>query len=96
MYLHLGQNVVVPTQSVVAVFDMDNATSSHITRTFLENAEKHGRVVIISDDIPKSFVLCRDGEKTVIYLSQLASSTLLKRSGQSLFNNLNISDLSDG
>jgi hypothetical protein len=96
MYLHLGQNVVVPTQSVVAVFDMDNATSSHITRTFLKNAEKHGRVVNISDDIPKSFVLCRDGEKTVIYLSQLASSTLLKRSGQSLFNNLNISDLSDG
>ena len=96
MYLHLGQNVVVPTKSVVAVFDMDNTTSSHITRKFLADAEKSGKVVTISEDIPKSFVLCRDGEKTVIYLSQLSSSTLLKRSGQSVFSNLSVSDLSDG
>ena len=96
MYLHLGQNVVVPTKSVVAVFDMDNTTSSHITRKFLADAEKSGKVVNISEDIPKSFVLCRDGEKTVIYLSQLSSSTLLKRSGQSDFSNLSLSDLSDG
>lgn len=96
MYLHLGQNVVVPTKSVVAVFDMDNATSSHITRKFLADAEKSGKVVNISEDIPKSFVLCRDGKKTVIYLSQLSSSTLLKRSGQSVFSNLSVSDLLDG
>ena len=26
MYLHLGQDYIVPLQSVVAVFDMDTAT----------------------------------------------------------------------
>ena len=95
MYLHLGQNVVVPMKSVVAVFDLDNTTQSHITRKFLSEAESGGKVINISDDIPKSFVLCQDGDKTVIYLSQLSSSTLLKRSGQSIFNNLNVSDLSE-
>ena len=28
MYLHLGQDYIVPLQSVVAVFDMDTATAS--------------------------------------------------------------------
>lgn len=84
MFLHLGQNTLVSVDTVVGVFDLDNTTSSHITRKFLNNAEKNGIVVNIADDIPKSFVICRDGEKTVIYLSQLSSQTLLKRSQSSL------------
>lgn len=80
MYLHLGQNVVVPLTTVIGVFDLDNTTGSHLTRTFLNNAEKAGHIVNISDDLPKSFVICRDEGKEVIYLSQLASSTLFKRS----------------
>jgi len=58
MYLHLGQNVVVPESSVVGVFDLDNTTSSHITRKFLGDAEKAGHVINVSDDLPKSFVVC--------------------------------------
>ena len=36
MYLHLGQDYIVPLQSVVAVFDMDTATASKRTRLLLE------------------------------------------------------------
>lgn len=80
MYLHLGQNVVVPMGTVVGVFDLDNTTGSHLTRAFLKDAEASGRVVNISEDLPKSFVICEESGKTTVYLSQLASSTLLKRS----------------
>ena len=79
MYLHLGQNVVVTEASVVGIFDMDNTTSSHITRKFLSEAEKAGRVTVVSDELPKSFVVCDDDEKQSIYLSQLTSATLQKR-----------------
>lgn len=80
MYLHLGQNVVVPISSVIGIFDLDNTTGSHLTRAFLKNAEKAGHIVNISYDLPKSFIICSDEGKEVIYLSQLASTTLLKRS----------------
>ena len=80
MYLHLGQNVVVPINSVIGIFDLDNTTGSHLTRDFLKNAEKAGHIVNISYDLPKSFIICSDEGKEVIYLSQLASTTLLKRS----------------
>ena len=79
MYLHLGQNTVVPKRTVVGIFDLDNASQSHITRKFLSNMEKEGKLINISDDLPKSFVICCEGGDTVIYLSQLSSSTLLKR-----------------
>ena len=90
MYLHLGQSVVVPFRDVIGVFDMDNTTSSHLTRKFLERAEREGRVVSItgdvSGDLPKSFALCRAGDGApVVYLSQLSTATLLKRVENNLF-----------
>ena len=81
MYLHLGQNTVIPKTSVIGIFDMDNTTSSHITRKFLNGLEKTGKIINIADDIPKTFVLCNEMGKTTVYLSQLSSQTLLKRSG---------------
>ena len=80
MYLHLGQSVVVRESSVVGVFDLDNTTSSHITRKYLGYAEKEHRVISVSDELPKSFIVCNEDNKTTIYLSQLSSQTLLKRS----------------
>ena len=72
MYLHLGSSVVIRQRDVVGIFDLDNTTSSRITRDFLTQAQR--------DDLPKSFLLCRDGAgETTVYLSQLSSATLLKR-----------------
>ncbi|MEA4894644.1 MAG: DUF370 domain-containing protein [Oscillospiraceae bacterium] len=86
MYLHLGKNVVVAYSEIIAVCDLDNSSHSHITRAYLSTAEKNGQVVNVSDDLPKSFVVCRnkDGGQT-LYLSQLASSTLLKRANSLSF-----------
>lgn len=80
MYLHLGQAVVVPEREIIGIFDLDNASWSPRTRSFLEREEKAGRVVNAASDLPKSFVLRqrRDGRDTV-YLSQLSSATLKGR-----------------
>ena len=40
MYLHLGQNVVVPSDTVIGIFDMDNSTGSHLTRSFFKRRGK--------------------------------------------------------
>ena len=63
------------------MFDLDNTSQSHLTRSFLAAAEKNGDVVnAAGDELPKSFVLCaRDGGQAVV-LSQLNPSTLLRRS----------------
>ena len=84
MYLHLGQNVVVPEVSIIGIFDLDNTTGSQITRKFLSEAEKTGRVWAVSDELPKSFVVCDENGSQEVYLSQLSSATLMKR-GDSAF-----------
>ena len=86
MLIHLGQDFVVRDREILGVFDLDNASFSHRTRAFLERAEKEGRVVNISADLPRSFVLCApDKGGGRVYLSQLSAATLLRRAESNSF-----------
>ena len=79
MYLHLGKGTVVSKDEIIAIFDLDQTSQSHITRKFLAAAEKAGEVINAAEDIPKSFVICSSKEGRRLYLSQMAPATLLKR-----------------
>lgn len=81
MYLHLGQDTIVRKQDIVGIFDLDNTTVSAASRKTLAAAEKQGRVVNVSYELPKSFIVCaKKGEKqNKVYISQLSSTTLYKR-----------------
>ena len=80
MYL-LGNDVVVRKNAIVGIFDLDNTSQSILTRRYLAAAEKSGRVVNAAGfELPKSFVVCSENGQQTVYLSQLNSSTLLKRS----------------
>jgi len=71
--------VVVSEADVIGIFDLDNTTSSHITRKFLGDAEKTGRVLSVSDELPRSFIVSGRDKEITVYLSQLSPQTLLKR-----------------
>lgn len=79
MYLHLGAETAVRTEDILAICDLDNTSASHITRSYLRAAEQAGEIVNVADDLPKSFVVCAEGGKKRVYLSQLNTATLLKR-----------------
>ena len=79
MYLHLGKGTVVSKDEIIAIFDLDQTSQSHITRKYLAAAEKAGEVINAAEDIPKSFVVCMGKEGRRLYLSQMAPATLLKR-----------------
>jgi hypothetical protein len=83
MYLHIGNHYYVRKKDILGIFDMDNATYSHRTRETLNRAEKEGRVINAAEfEIPNSFLLCRDGDETKIYLSMVTVQTLQRRANE--------------
>lgn len=83
MYLHIGGDVTIRLKSVVAILDMENTTTSKITKEFLRMAEEEGFVIPVSEDLPKSYVIIEEGKGNRIYLSPISSATLLKRAEES-------------
>jgi hypothetical protein len=76
MYVHLGGDVVVPIQEIVAIFDARLLTESVDNRRFMEAARRAGRV---RSEVPpedrKAVVVTVTG----VYTSAISSLTLQKR-----------------
>lgn len=81
MYLHVGEDVLVREEDIIGIFDLDTSTVSAKTKEFLAKAQKEGRVVNLSEDLPKSFVLCRNIDTDLIYVCQPTPATLIRRMG---------------
>lgn len=79
MYLHLGIDTVVRTENIIGIFDMDNSTVSKYTREYLKRAQQENRVINVSMELPKSFVVCENEGLEVLYITQISAVTLLKR-----------------
>lgn len=79
MYLHLGQDTVVKEEKIVGIFDLETATVSGITRDYLKIKQKNDDIINVSMEMPKSFIPCTFNNKTKVYISQISSTTLLKR-----------------
>lgn len=79
MYVHIGQDYMVPVRSIISIFDMDTATNARSTRGLINRLEKEGRVVIVFDDLPKSGVLCTSELGEILYITQISSTALQRR-----------------
>ena len=69
MYVHIGQDFIVPTKSIVCIIDMDTSTWSKHTRALVQRLAREG-------------VLCAGELGEHLYLSGLSSATLQKRAEQ--------------
>ncbi len=79
MYLHLGGDTVVRSDEIVGIFDIDITTVSKNTRNFLSISQKRDEIINVTDELPKSFVLCHEDKKNNLYISQISPTTLNKR-----------------
>ena len=80
MYLHIGNNQMLPERHIIGIFDLEITSQSKITAAFLKNAEQESVVIDACEDIPKSFLVCdHPYHRQIVYLSQLNSRTLLDR-----------------
>ena len=85
MYLHLGQDTVITTKSIIGIFDKNRKKITKKTRDYLTEAEKKGNVVNVSYELPKSFIVCKENGKIMVYISQLSSKTLYKRNKEGTY-----------
>ena len=80
MYIHLGNAMVVNENDIIGIFDLETTTISKHTRKFLEIAEKQKQVINVSYELPKSFIVTSKNQDKKVYISQISTITLQKRS----------------
>ena len=79
MYIHLGRDYVLNDRDIIGIFNLETTTISPRGREFLNDAQKNGAVVSLSDELPQSYVLADGGVVDTVYLSELSSAVLRRR-----------------
>ena len=79
MYLHLGDEFIIPYRNIIGIFDLDGVTVTKAGRDFLQTAEREGRLFSITENLPKSFIVCMEGPCEIIYTSPISAATLYRR-----------------
>jgi hypothetical protein len=77
MYLHLGGDILVDKDKIVAIIDLETTKKGQINDKFIEKIKRENTVCYISE-IGKEKTLIITTESH--YLSPISSTTLLKRS----------------
>jgi len=77
MYLHLGGDILIKKDKVVAIIDLEAAIESKINEKFLDNMKKNKTINYISEPGKEKTLIITTQE---YFLSPISSITLFKRS----------------
>ena len=76
MYVDIDTDSLVNGDDVVGIFDLDNTTVNKFTNEFLNKMQAEGKIEYLVSDIPKSFILMKDG---TVFVVELSTQILKKR-----------------
>lgn len=78
-YLQLEKGESIDKNEIIGIFDLESASTSQVTKELFKRKEDEHGVVSVSNDLPKSFILC-DGEFTdTVYISGISVESIKKR-----------------
>ena len=80
MYLHIGNEKILNEKDIIGIFDIENASVSKLTKEFLAYSQKNGQAVSLTNDLPKSIIVCERTGARRLSFSPLAPATQCKRS----------------
>ena len=79
MFLHVGKGENIRLKNIIGIFDLDTATVSPATKSFIKEKQRVGSVEYADDDLPRSFVLYMSEKKAKIKLSRISPGGLKSR-----------------
>ncbi len=79
MYLHLGCDTVVNTKNIISILDLESTSVSKYSKEFLKIVEEEGFVRNVSEEIPRSFIICEEKGQSVVYITNISTKALAGR-----------------
>ena len=81
MYLHIGNGKSIKKKKIIGIFDLDTSTVSKISKKFISESTKKGKVEYLDFDLPRSFILVEEKKGDYsLKLSRISSQGLKQRS----------------
>ena len=82
MYLHIGKDVVIKSENIVAIFDILSLEKKNSLENICKNLDFNDKIIDVSENNKKTLIIVSKDKKTKGYITNISSTTLGKRTSK--------------
>lgn len=79
MYIHIGKDLVIRTEEIVGIFNLDYIRNTKEYRNFYKNLEEKKQIINIAENQEKTFILVEKENNIKGYITNIGANTIGKR-----------------
>ena len=82
MYVHIGKDVVINSNNIISILDINSLGKNKKLENILQNLKISDNIIDVSDNNKKSLIILEKNNKIIGYITNISSSTLAKRASK--------------
>ncbi len=83
MYVHIGKDVVINSDNIISILDIEALEKKKKLEEVLQNLKISDKIIDVSEKNKKSLIIIKKNNETFGYITNISTSTLAKRAGNS-------------
>lgn len=87
MYVHIGKDIVLNSNHIISVLDIDVLEKKKNLQEVLQNLKISDKIIDVSDGNKKSLIIIQKNNENFGYITNISTTTLAKRAGKEGKNN---------
>ena len=87
MYVHIGKDIVLNSNHIISVLDIDVLEKKKNLQEVLQNLKISDKIIYVSDGNKKSLIIIQKNNENFGYITNISTTTLAKRAGKEGKNN---------
>ncbi len=82
MYVHIGKDVVINSENIIAILDIDSLKKKKNLNEVLQNLKISDNIIDVSDNNKKSLIITKKKNQNIAYITNISSNTIGKRASK--------------
>ena len=82
MYVHIGKDVVINSNDIIAILDIESLEKKKNLEEVLQNLKISDNIIDVSEKNKKSLIVLEKNNKVLGYITNISSNTIAKRANK--------------
>ena len=82
MYVHIGKDIVLNSNNIIAVLDIEVIQKKKNLQEVLQNLKISDKIVDVSEGNKRSLIIIQSNNENFGYITNISTTTLAKRAGK--------------
>ena len=82
MYVHIGKDVVINSDNIITILDIEALEKKKKIEEVLQNLKISGNIIDVSEGNKKSLIILEKNDKILGYITNISSVTIARRANR--------------